>query len=71
MGRAQGQDRLVGRGLVPGAGPGAVREGDDDEVAGEVAFERLGAGAVDEEAATERRQGGVDAREIVAIAGRG
>ena len=64
MGRAQGKDRLIGGRLVPGAGPGAVREGDDDEVTGHIAFERLGAGAVDEETAAERRQGGVDTREI-------
>src|SRR5690606_38041176 len=58
--RAQGEDRLICRRKIPGAGGSSVGKADYDQVAPKGAFQHLLLAPVDDEASMEGREGGVD-----------
>src|SRR6516164_1943600 len=62
---AQRHDLLVSVRVVPGAGPAAVGELDDDQVARPTAFQHLDLAAVHDEPAAERRQRGIDPLQVL------
>src|SRR5688572_9516916 len=61
---AQGQDRLVGRRSVPGAGAVPIGKLDDDQVARPIALQPFRFVAMNQEAAAKRRERGVDPFQI-------